>query len=184
MVHAPGMHRHGPLRRVALTALVALALLPACSSDDGDSASSTTAGGQGTVPPGPSLCTRMGDDEASEAIGFPMAKVADGTSVSCVYTSGEGDHAGTVLSVTASDAGRDTDQLLAAAESASTGFSPIEDLGDGAYVATVRGLPQGAVIVDGRQYSVALSATPPLPEAEGRTAVTKLLRAIHAGLGR
>ena len=186
--HRPSvLHAHGVkrMRRTVVAIAIALASAGGCSSDgDKDESASTTAAGSATLPPGPSLCQRLDEAAASRAVGFPLRKAGDGTSVSCVYTSGDAAHTGTVLSVTASDAAGNTDALVAAARSSSSAFSEVDGLGDAAYVATVNGLPQGAVIEDGRQYSVALSTSPPLGERAAKTALTELLKAVHSGSSR
>lgn len=168
------MHAHG-MYRLAGSA-VALALLAACSSGGGDKATpTTTAGAQG-----PSLCTRMAADAVSKAVGLTMTQAGAGTSVSCVYTGADETHAGTVVSVTASDAGDDVNRLVETAMEASTGLTAIENLGDAAYVTTVNGRPQGALIVGRRQYSIAVAGS---PDAGGsKDAVIALLRLLAAGL--
>lgn len=136
----------------------------------------------GTVPPGPPLCDRLPESVASKALGFGVKEVSGATSISCVYTSPDPAHRGSVLSLTSSDAGEKLDQLLSAARSVATSFTALHGLGDAAYVAVIGGQPQAALIFGGRQYSISLSASPPLEAGVARRALIGLLQAINTRL--
>lgn len=137
----------------------------------------------GTVPEGPPLCDHLSDTEASAALGFEVSALAGATSITCVYTSSASGHLGTVLALSVSDSGDDLGRLLAAARSAASMFEEVEGLGDGAYVAVVDGLPQAALIIQPRQYSLTLAAAPrPLDPAVAKRALLEMIETLSANL--